>query len=105
MIRKAKREKKWSNNADFLALIKFKKLGTNESKAIPTLRDDRQHLWFSKYQHMPDPVDPRLGIPTLLEEEVGDGDQEVDGEVDGVDGDNAAVAELDGESHDAFYDI
>ena len=49
---------------------------------------------------MPDPVDPRLGIPTVLEEV--DGDQEVDQEVDG---DNAAVAELDGEAQDTFYDI
>jgi len=39
VIRKAKREKKGLNNATFLALIRFKTLGTNESKEIPTLRN------------------------------------------------------------------
>ena len=53
---------------------------------------------------MPDPVDPRLGIPTVLEKDVDDGDQEVDEEVNG-DHAAAAVAKLDGEAHDAFYDI
>ena len=31
VITKAKREKKWLSNADFFALVNFKKLGTNES--------------------------------------------------------------------------
>ena len=77
MIRKANKEKKWLNNADFLALIKFKKLGTNEKKSTPTLRDDRQHLWFSKYQHIPDPVDSRLGMTPVLEDD-DDGDTAVE---------------------------
>ena len=99
LIRKAKREKKWLNNADFLALIKFKKLGTNKSKSIPTRMDDRQHFWFTKYQYMPDPVDPRLVIPSVLEDEL-DEEQEVDRDNDG------ALAEFDGGApHDAFYDI
>ena len=98
VIRKAKREKKWLNNTDFLALLKFKKLGMKESnKPIPVRKDDREHLWFTKYQYIPDPADPRLGIQTVLEEEdevvVDNGDEEVvvDPEVDGAD--------------DAFYDV
>ena len=117
VIRKAKREKKWLNNTDFLALIKFKKLGMNESnKPIPVRKDDREHLWFTKYQYVPDPADPRLGIQTVLEEEevvVDNGDEEVvvDPEVDGGNAAAGAAAPLadtellDDEADDAFYDV
>ena len=42
MIRKANKEKKWLNNADFLALIKFKKLGTNEKNLKNVRRPQRE---------------------------------------------------------------
>ena len=61
VTREAKRSKKWMLNEDYTALIKYKKLGLNETlrkEALPPTLAERKDEWYSKYEGMPEPEEP-----------------------------------------------
>jgi len=76
-IWESRKAKEWMASSDYLTLIKFKKLGFEESAGkgpIPFKLDKRKHLWHSKYAGNPHPMEPRkpdgYSQATVLDESV-----------------------------------
>ena len=77
LIKEARKAKEGMVSSDYLTLIKFKKLGFEESArkgSIPVKLEERKHEWHSKYEVIPHPMEPRIpdgySQATVLDESV-----------------------------------